>query len=285
MPEQPRPQGRAWLPPLTLLAVTAVYGWTFVVIKAVLAEYPVLPYLGLRFGIAVVVLFLLLRRRPARESWKVGLPVGAVLAVGYLFQTEGMVSIKPGIAGLLTGLFVVFTPILDRVVFGTRLRLRTGVSVLVALGGTYLLTGAGGHFSGGDLLVVASALAFAAQIVLLSRRRDSPVELGVVQMAVCAVAFLCLGTTSGVPYPPVTGAVALALLITGVLASALAILAQTWAQQRMSASRAGVLLAAEPVLALGFAVVLTNETLTSLQLVGAGLVMVAILGHEIAFKR
>jgi len=282
---QPAAPGRSWLPPLTLLGVTAVFGWTFVVVKDVLAEYPALPYLGLRFGIAVLTLLLLLRRWPTWADWKVGLPVGAILALGYLFQTAGMVTIKPGIAGLLTGLFVVFTPILDRLVYRVRLRLRTVVSVLTALVGTALLTGAGSGFTLGDLLVVLSALAFAGQIVLLSHTRTSAAQLSLVQMLVCAGIFLALGTTGGVPYPAVSGPVAFALLVTGVIASALAVLAQTWAQQKMSASRAGLMLAAEPALALLFAVLLVGERLDLLQLVGALVLIGAIVGHEIAFPK
>ena len=283
--QDPVSSGRGWLPPLTLLLVTAVFGWTFVVVKDVIAEYPVLPYLGLRFGIAVVTLLLVLRRMPRLADWRVGLPVGVLLALGYLFQTEGMVSIKPGIAGLLTGLFVVFTPVLDRIFFRTSLRFKTGISIGVALLGTILLTGTGSDFSLGDLLVVLSALAFAGQIVLLSHTRGSAGQLGMVQMLVCAAVFLALGTTSGVPYPAVSGLVAFALLVTGVVASALAVLAQTWAQQKMTASRAGLVLAAEPALALVFAVVLTGERLDLVQLLGALVLMGAIVGHEIAWTK
>lgn len=264
--------------------MAAVYGWTFVLVKQVLAVYPVLPYLGLRFGLAVLVLAAILRRWPARVAWRVGLPVAVALAAGYFFQTEGMVSIKPGIAGLLTGLFVVFTPLCDRLLFRTRLRTKTVVSVVAALGGTFLLTGGGAGISIGDLLVLVSALAFAFQIVLLSHSRESSWSLGLIQMSVCAVVFLCLGTSAGVPYPVVTGEVAFVLAVTGVLASALAVLAQTWAQQKMSASRAGLLLAAEPALALAFAVVLTGERLDWLQLVGALVLIGAILGHEMVFS-
>jgi len=279
------PGGRDWLPPLTLLLVTAVFGWTFVVVKDVLAEYPVLPYLGLRFGIAVLTLLLLVRRWPHRREWRVGLPVGVVLALGYLFQTEGMISLKPGIAGLLTGLFVVFTPLLDRILFQTSLRLKTSLSVLAAVLGTALLTGSGSGFSLGDLLVVLSALAFAGQIVLLSHTQSSPSQLGMVQMLTCAAVFLALGTTNGVPFPAITGPVAFALLVTGVLASAVAVVAQSWAQQKMTASRAGLVLAAEPALALLFAVALTGERLALVQLLGALVLIGAIVGHEIGWTK
>jgi drug/metabolite transporter (DMT)-like permease len=265
--------------------VTVVFGWTFVVVKGVLAEYPLLPYLGLRFGVAVLALGLLLRRWPRRSAWKVGLPIAAALAAGYLLQTEGMEVISPGIAGLLTGLFVVFTPLLDRFLFRSRLRAKTMVSIAVAVAGTVLLAGGGPGFSLGDLLVVLSALAFAVQIVLLSHTRGSAGQLGLVQMVVCGAVFLALGTTGGVPYPAISGPVALALLVTGVLASGLAVVAQTWAQQRMSASRAGLVLATEPALALFFAVLLVGERLDLIQLLGALLLMAAIVGHEIASAR
>lgn len=279
----PHSSRRSWLPTLTLLLVTAVFGWTFVVVKDVLAEYPVLPYLGLRFGIAVLTLVLVLRRWPTWADFRRGLPVGVILAIGYLFQSEGMVTIKPGIAGLLTGLFVVFTPLLDRLLFRADLRLKTIVSVVAALLGTALLTGAGRGFSLGDLLVVLSALAFAGQIVLLSHAKGSVGQLSLVQMTVCAAVFLLLGSSAGVPYPAISGSVALALAVTGILASALAVVAQTWAQRKMSASRAGLVLAAEPAFALLFAAALTGERLDRLQLLGAVVLMAAIIGHEIAF--
>ncbi len=270
-----------WLPPLTLVLVTVVFGWTFVVVKDALAQYPVLPFLGLRFGIAGLLLLLLLRVWPGWVDWRVGGPIGVVLALGYLLQTQGMVTVQPGIAGLLTGLFVVFTPILDRLCFGVRVRPPTWIGVLVALIGTALLTGLSIGFSLGDLFLVLAALCFAAQILLLSRAQGSPARLGLVQILVCAIAFLALGATGGLPYPAVPPSVLGAVLITGVLASSLAVWAQTWAQQRLDASRAGLVLAGEPFFALLFAVLLAGERLQPPQLLGAVLLIGAILGHEL----
>jgi len=268
-------------PTLLLLAVTAIYGWTFVVVKQAIGEYPVLPFLGLRFALAALLLLLILRRWPGLVSWRRGLPVAAALAVGYLCQTEGMLTVSPGIAGLLTGLFVVFTPLLDRLLFASRLRLATLISIAMALAGTGLLTGGLAGFRFGDLLVVLAALAFATQIVLLSHGRGSVADMSLVQMLVCAGFFLVLGAGPQLSYPPVSGPVAIALVITGALSSGLAVLAQTWAQRRMSASRAGLVLAAEPGFALLFAVLLVGERLTPIQLLGALVLFLAIVGHEL----
>jgi len=71
-----------------------------------------------------------------------------------------------------------------------------------------------------------------------------------------------------------------ALVITGVFASALAMFIQTWAQQRLSASRTALILATEPAWALFFSVLLTGQRLGPLQAVGAALVLVAIFGYE-----
>ena len=111
---------------LLLLAVTVVWGWTFVLVKDAITQYPTLPFLELRFLLAVLVMVALVRRLPTRRELMVGLTAGAVLAGGYLFQTLGLTTTSPGNAGLITGLFVVFTPLIDRI-FGVRLHRRTVV--------------------------------------------------------------------------------------------------------------------------------------------------------------
>src|SRR6202051_4803822 len=117
---------------LFFVGVTAVWGWTFVVVKNAIAEYPTLPFLQLRFILAFLVMAVLVRRLPTRRELLVGLGAGSVLAVAYLTQTLGLSLISPGNAGLITGLLVLFTPLLDRV-FGVPLKLRTLVAVVSAV--------------------------------------------------------------------------------------------------------------------------------------------------------
>jgi drug/metabolite transporter (DMT)-like permease len=114
-----------------LLAVTAVWGWTFVVVKDAIAELPPLPFLGLRFLIAAAVMLVVVRRLPGNRTLAIGALIGLPLAVGYLLQTLGLRLTSPGNAGLITGLFFVFTPLLDRL-FGVPMRLRTLLAVAVA---------------------------------------------------------------------------------------------------------------------------------------------------------
>src|SRR3981081_634365 len=150
------------------LMVTAVWGWTFVLVKDALTQYPTLPFLQLRFILAFLVMFALVRLLPSRREAWVGVIAGAVLAAGYLTQTVGLTIPSPGNSGLITGLFVVFMPLIDRI-FGVRLRWFTLAAVAIALTGTVLLVGGPSGFGLGDLLTVACAFFYALHLVLLSR--------------------------------------------------------------------------------------------------------------------
>ena len=258
--------------------VTAVWGWTFVLVKDAITQYPTLPFLQIRFALALLVMVLLVRRLPARRELKLGLVVGTVLAGGYLTQTVGLTMTSPGNAGLITGLFVVFTPLLNRL-FGAPIHWWTWVATLLSLAGLVLLTGGPSGMGLGDVLVLACAVLFALHIVLLSRWSPGlpPAPLAMVQMAACTVLFSAGGTWSLRPPSP---AVWFAIVITGVFASALGFYIQTWSQAFISANRTALVLATEPAWALAASVALAGQRLGLLQAIGAALVLVAIVGHE-----
>ena len=265
---------------LLLVLVTAVWGSTFVLVKDAISHYPTLPFLAIRFALAAVVMILVVHRPPGWRAVRVGVPIGVALAAGYLLQTVGLETTSAGNAGLLTGLFVVFTPLVDGL-FGVRIPPRTIASVVLALAGTVLLTSTGLALPRmGDLLVVGCALCFAIHIVLLSRWAPGlpPAALAMIQMLTAAVLF---GAAS-LPQPtaPPTG-VWFAIAVTGVLASALGFLIQTWAQTHLSASRTALILVTEPAWALLAAIVFAGQHFGPLQATGAGLLLLAIVGHEV----
>ena len=263
-----------------MLLVTAVWGWTFVLVKDALQHYPTLPFLELRFILALLVMVVIVRRLPTRRELRVGLIAGAVLAAGYWTQTLGLTMTSPANSGLITGLFVVFTPLIDRL-FGARLNWWTWIAVAAALTGTVMLVGGPANFGLGDLLTVACAILYALHIVLLSKwspgLRSAP--LAMVQMGAGALIFTGTGSWSlELPGPTVW----FAIVVTGVFASALAFYIQTWAQQHLSASRTALILTTEPAWALLAAVVLAGQRFGALQAAGAALVLAAIVGHELA---
>ena len=266
-----------------MLLVTAVWGWTFVLVKDAVTQYPTLPFLQVRFALALVVLALLVRRLPTRRELKVGAIVGAVLAGGYLAQTVGLTMTSPGNAGLITGLLVVFTPLLNRV-FGAPIRWWTWSATLLSLIGLVMLTGGPSGMGLGDVLVLACAVLFALHIVLLGRWSPGlpPAPLAMVQMAACTAIFSAGGTWS--LRAPSAG-VWFAIVITGVFASAFGFYIQTWSQGFISPNRTALILATEPAWALAAAVVLAGQRLGLLQAAGAALVLAAIVGHELTSLR
>ena len=260
--------------------VTAVWGWTFVLVKDALTHYPTLPFLQLRFILAFLVMAALVHRLPTRHEFRVGVIAGAVLAAGYLTQTVGLTITSPGNSGLITGLFVVFTPLIEAV-FGVRLRWWTAIAVIAALAGTVMLVGGPSGFGLGDLLTVGCAFFYALHMVLLSRwspgLRSAP--LAMLQMGTGALIFSAGGSWS----LQAPGAdVWLAIVVTGLFASALAFYIQTWAQQHLSASRTALILTTEPAWALVAAVVLAGQRFGLVQAMGAAVMLVAIVGHEVA---
>ncbi len=260
--------------------VTAVWGWTFVLVKDAVTQYPTLPFLQIRFGLALVVMALVVHRLPSRRELGVGAAIGAVLAAGYLTQTAGLTITSPGNAGLITGLFVVLTPLLNRL-FGTLIHWWTWVATSVSLAGLVLLTGGPSGMNGGDLLVLACAVLFALHIVLLGRWSPgtSFAPLALVQMGMCTLLFSAGGTWS----LRLPGAfVWFAIVVTGLFASAFAYFIQTWAQAHISANRTALVLVTEPAWALVAAVVLAGQRFGFVQAAGAALLLCAIVGHELA---
>jgi drug/metabolite transporter (DMT)-like permease len=282
-----RPQLRV-IPALLLVGVTAIWGWTFVVVKDAIAHYPVISFLGVRFLLAALVLWLIVAvsRERARVA-RIGLAIGVVLALSYLLQTLGLKATSVANTGLITGLFVVFTPIIDRLAFRVPWHRGTWVAAAVAFAGTALLTGgAPTGFHVGDLLVLLGSVGFALHITLLSRyAAGGPLRLAAWQMTAAGVLLSggALATRSAVL--PVPTSVWPALVITGLFASAIAFWVQTYAQQRLPASRAALILTMEPAFTVFFAFLLVGERFRMLQALGAALILVALFYSEMHERR
>src|SRR3989442_5493760 len=263
-----------------MLVVTAVWGWTFVLVKDAVTQYPTLPFLQIRFVLALAIMAVVLHRLPTRRELRVGAVIGGVLAAGYLTQTAGLAITSPGNAGLITGLLVVLTPVINRV-FGAPIHWWTWSAVFVSLAGLVMLTGGPFGMNLGDLLVLGWAVLFALHIVLLGRwsAGTSSAPLAMVQIGACAILFSAGGTWS---LRPPSAAVWLAIVVTGLFASAFGYLIQTWVQAHISANRTALILATEPAWALVAAVALAGQRFWIVQAAGPALLLVAILGHEIA---
>ena len=268
---------------LILVGVTAVWGWTFVVVQDAISAYGVIPFLAVRFLLAACALLPFTLRRITRRTLVAGAGIGLVLAAGYLFQTLGLLYTTPTNSGLITGMFVVFAPLADRLLFRVHIPRPVLVAVFLSFAGMVLL--AGGSPTGinpGDLLTLVCAAALGLHIALLSRYASGHDAMGLasVQMLSMAGLFTVLWAVSGgLSLPPTR--VWAALIITGVVASAAAFWGQTFVQQRLPASRAAVILTMEPVFAAFFGYWLAGDRLDAVQLLGAALILSALLLGEL----
>lgn len=270
-----------------LLGVTAVWGWTFVVVQEAVAMLPPLPFLATRFLIAAALVALVFWRpvlAMGLAGLKAGLAMGAALTAGYVFQTLGLTLTSAANTGFITGMVVVFTPFLGALFLRERITARAWVLAGLAALGMYLLSGAEGQWNPGDLLVLACAVSFSAHILVTGRvvRRHHPGALLVVQLGVCG--FACLGGSLALGQwrlPP-TSEVWWAIGVTAVVASALGFFIQTTAQRYTTPARTALILAAEPVFAGLAAYFLAGEGFTARRLLGAALILAAILWAELS---
>jgi drug/metabolite transporter (DMT)-like permease len=268
---------------LVLLCVTAVWGVTFVQVKDAVAVYPLFAFLALRFAIATLVLapFARFSRLPRRGSAAAAL-LGALLAAGYALQTAGLERTTVSSAGFVTGMYVVLTPVIAFAVFRLRVPAAAWTGVAVATGGLALLSGIHAGSPAGDLLVLGGAAVYALQIVLMERYapRYDPLAFTACELGAAFGLLLAVALARGELSVPHGATVWGALLVTGVFASALAFLAQTWAQGRTSATRTALVFAAEPVFAALFGYTLAGDRLGRVGWAGCAVIMGGIALSE-----
>lgn len=266
---------------LLLVAVTAVWGGTFVVVQDAVEQMPVLPFLFWRFALAALVLALLRpgavrALEPARRRH--GLYLGLLLGGGYVLQTFGLLHTTATVSGFVTGMFVVFTPLIAWAVLHQPIGPAVWTGVGLATLGLALISLNGFAMGPGELLTLGCAAMFAAHIVGLGRWSTTADAYGLTVLQLGVVALMCLLTSplqGGLVLAP-SAAVWLAIVFLALAATALAFLAQTWAQTYMSAPRAAIILTLEPVFAGVFGVTVGGDTLTTRVLLG-GLCIIAAM--------
>src|SRR5436189_1173562 len=219
-----------------LIAVTAVWGVTFVQVKDAVALYPLFAFLAVRFAIATLTLAVPGRARVrtlGRAGAGGGALLGLLLAAGYALQTAGLERTTVSGTGFITGMYVVLTPLIALALFRSSITAAAWAGVAVSTAGLALLSGVHAGSPAGDLFVLAGAAVYSLQIVLMERfaPRYDALAFTLVEMVTAFAGLLAIAlVVEPIPFPhgwTVWGALA----VTGVFASALAFLAQTWAQR------------------------------------------------------
>ena len=236
-----------------LLGVAIIWGWAFVAVADAITRYPMYAFLGWRFALAsaaFVAFFPRVLTRLTPANVKFGLIAGVLLSGGYILQTwglDGATKTSPARAAFITGLYVIMTPILQAIWLRKPPRKSTVLGAVIALAGLGVMSGVGTSWVFGDTLVVLCAVAFTLHMTFLGSG-DGGLDVGVVTLLQLVTVSVTCGVVSafkervGLPSDP---SVIGALVLTGVLASAVAFAVQTWAQQKLPPSRVAVILVME----------------------------------------
>lgn len=269
------------LAPWALLTVAAMWGISFVWMKDILDQQDVFSFLTSRFVVAAVAMIIL---RPkvlmkfSRDLAIKGLLIGLALGSGYIFQTLGLERTTPAITGFITGLYVVFTPLIASIFLKDRLTKRMWSYVFLAVVGLGILSIKGWSVGVGELFVLISAVLFAIHIILLgswSKNFDA-YALTVMQLIGCAVLSSIPAAINGFATPP-DAQVWGVIIFTAIFATAIAFVIQTWSQARISTTTVAVILTMEVVFAALFSFMYGMEPFTLRLAVGGTLVLIAML--------
>ena len=268
---------------IALLGVCFTWGAAFVLMKDAIEKQPYMDFLAVRFTIAAVAMFLL--RPKVASSFqngdiKLGILLGVVLAFGYITQTIGLDLTTAATSGFLTGLYVIFTPIMAWFFYKSRLTGKLAIAALLSIVGMAIFTGSAGSvdFQIGQVWLVICAVLYGLHILLLGKHGHGRNAYRFAMVQIAAVAAVCWGFALADGYqPPPTNDVWVAIIFTAVLSTAAAFWVQTWAQTLLDASRAALIMTSEVIFTAVISIAVGQEPITVAVTVGGALMLGAMM--------
>ncbi len=286
-----------------LIALALIWGTSHVITKEILTTHSPAFYTSLRFGVAALCFGLLFAghlRRTSRREIRQGFLLGLFSFAGISFYVSGLVFTQASKAGFISGLYLVFTPLLSFLLFRSGPTRDHLTGLVIAIGGFALLSypRSGESLNWGDILILFAAVSWAAHIAATSAfASESAVKtLAAVQVFTVAglsiAAYLILSRwahSAADPQSlpslvameaganPLNWRFAVQIAYMAVVVTFIAALVQTWAQRRVSSTHAAILYALEPVTAAVFAYFVLNENLGWLRGIGAALIISGVM--------
>ena len=276
---------------LALLAVTLVWGSTFVLMQESVRVLPPYRFLALRFGVGSLVMLALFGRRlwrAPRRQVAVAAGIGVTLFAGYASQTIGLQFTTAARSGFVTGLAVVLVPVIGLILLRQRPPLAAVAGVVLATAGLFFLSWPGWEGTSatvlrGDLITLVCSVAFAVQIVLVGKYAPAMDPMALTMAQLLAVTLLSGLFSLGEPPSLVADFPAwiwASIGFMGVAATALAFAVQSKAQRFTTPTHVALIFAMEPVFSAIFAWLLTGEVLTGRSLVGCLLILSGMIVAE-----
>jgi len=269
---------------LFLTGITAIWGWSFVVVKESVSVYPVFSFLSLRFLLGALVLAPFLGKSVfaiERNALAAGAILGLFLFSGYAFQTTGLLYTTPAHSGFITGLFVVFTPLFEALIFKKKPHVVVVLSLVLSTAGLFVLSydpGAGG-MNIGDFFSLVCAIIYAFHLIFIDRfsKTMDTLQLAFLQLVSVSALSFAGAVVTGSAFLPVPNAAVKGVALTALFATALSYYVQTTYQKATTATEAALIFTLEPIFAGVFAYFMWGERITIRTLAGGVLIFSGIV--------
>jgi drug/metabolite transporter (DMT)-like permease len=277
-----------FLADLSLLFVAIIWGSTFIIVKQSVENIPVFSFLFMRFALAGMLLILINTPKLKAIDKGVladGVMLGMALFLAYAFQTFALTATSASITAFITGLFVVFVPVLSSVFLRKLPRQEAMIGVVFATIGLAFITLEGKFLvSFGEFLAFVCAFFIAIHIILtdkLSRRNDYGL-LTLVQVNVVALFSLIFSFFLDPRVIPIqfNNQLIFSLIINSVFATFVAFVIQTSMQKYTTPTKAAIIFIMEPVSSAFFSYWIGGELLTAKQYVGTSFILFAMVFTE-----
>ena len=273
-----------------LVFITMIWGGTFLLVQHAMTVSGPMFFVGLRFAAAAVIVALFSARSLRGLTFfelRAGAFIGVSIMLGYGLQTVGLQTIPSSQSAFITALYVPFVPLLQWLVLGRRPGLMPSIGIMLAFTGLMLLSGPAGaslNFSSGEIVTLISAVAIAAEIILISTYAGQVDvrRVTLVQLATASVLAFVMIVPTGEAIPSFSWLLLASAVGLGAASAAIQV-AMNWAQKSVSPTRATLIYAGEPVWA-GIAGRLAGERLPAIALFGAALIVVAVIVSELKTK-
>ena len=270
------------LPYLLLSLNSLIWGSTFIITKNTVSHYDPFALLTLRFLIASIVLYIWIYKKKLKTSCflKFGIITGILQFLMYASQTIGLKYTSPSNSAFITGLFIVFIPIVNFLVFQKKPKLQDIIATIIAFIGIWIITGGIQQFNTGDLITLLAAIAYAVYIIVSAyalKKGINPIVLTFQQLLVTALISAAIAFYKKVTFIAPNNHTYISILYLGIFASFLVYVIQNTMLQKVNPILVSIIFSLEPVFALLFSWILKYELFSFTKLIGGGLIFIAII--------
>lgn len=289
-------KSQSLLPTTALVYCAVIWGSTFIVAKEAIKSIDPMALVAWRFMLSAVgmALYILVQNRFKLAAFTKlfrdfipGIYLGILLGILYIAQTVGLLYTTASNSGFITGLFVVFVPLLGWLFLRQKLTNRQYIALLLALIGLWFLTSGVQGANRGDYLTLLCAITYALHVLYAGRlmaRGVDPYILNFQQILVTGLfALIAVGLYKRSLEPSTPHVLWIVLFLT-IFPTLIAFMFQLWAQKQISSTRTALIFTLEPVFAAIFAWTLGGETVQPLNALGGALMIGAMIISETGYR-